>query len=165
MGLAGLACFGRDGAHTVALCSCFRFQSLFFACECDYYLLSLGHWCRFHRMGACDSAAILRVRRIRAGAFTPASNKSMKPTPKDFASRLAPPRNKLTHSLPLLRPAACPSMSHHLIRLHSLKPHPLGSTHPCSLATQRLHFRGLHRNSLVAHTRSLLPSQLYLLCR
>ncbi len=36
-------------------------------------------------------------------------NQSMKPT--------APLRNKLTHSLPLIRPSACPSMSHRLIRL------------------------------------------------
>ena len=36
----------------------------------------------------------------------------MKPTPKGFASRLAPWRNRLTHSLPLFRPSAFPSMSH-----------------------------------------------------
>jgi hypothetical protein len=36
----------------------------------------------------------------------------MKPTPKIFASRLAPHRNKLTQSLPLFRPSARPSMSH-----------------------------------------------------
>ena len=41
----------------------------------------------------------------------------MKPTPKEFANRLAPSRCKLTHSLPLIRPLAFPSMSHGLIRL------------------------------------------------
>jgi hypothetical protein len=38
-------------------------------------------------------------------------NQSMKPTPKEFASRLAPFRNKLTRSLPLTRFSACRSMS------------------------------------------------------
>jgi hypothetical protein len=41
----------------------------------------------------------------------------MKATPKTFASRLAPLRNNLTHSLPLFRPSAFPSMSLRLIRL------------------------------------------------
>jgi len=47
---------------------------------------------------------------------TPQSDQSMKPTPKAFASRLAPSRNKLTHSLPLIRPSACPSTSHRFPR-------------------------------------------------
>ena len=38
-------------------------------------------------------------------------NHSMERTPKAFASTLAPFRNKLTHSLPLIRPSARPSMS------------------------------------------------------
>ncbi len=41
-----------------------------------------------------------------------ASNQSLQPSPKIFASRLAPFRNKLAHSLPLTRPSACPSMPH-----------------------------------------------------
>ncbi len=40
----------------------------------------------------------------------------MKPTPKEFASRLARLRYKLTQSLPLFRPSACPSMSHRFPR-------------------------------------------------
>src|SRR5439155_9192128 len=44
------------------------------------------------------------------------SNQTMKPTPKKFASRLAPLRCKLTHSLPLFRPSGFPSMSHRFPR-------------------------------------------------
>ena len=43
---------------------------------------------------------------VAAATATP--NQLMKPT--------APSRNKLTHSLPLIRPSACPSMSHRLPR-------------------------------------------------
>jgi hypothetical protein len=48
-----------------------------------------------------------------------ASNQSMKPT--------TPPRNKLTPSLPLSRPSACPSMSHHFPRA----PFSAFATTPC----------------------------------
>ncbi len=46
-------------------------------------------------------------------------NQSMKPT--------AAPRNELTHSLPLFRPSACPSMSHRFPRA----PFSLFATTPC----------------------------------
>jgi hypothetical protein len=39
---------------------------------------------------------MLKARQVRAAAFKPASNLSMKPTPKAFASRLAPFRNELS---------------------------------------------------------------------
>jgi hypothetical protein len=40
----------------------------------------------------------------------------MKPTPKEFMSRLTPLRCKLAHSLQLIWPSACLSMSHRFPR-------------------------------------------------
>src|SRR5882724_9095528 len=45
---------------------------------------------------------------MQSRRYAEASNHSMKPT--------APLRYKLTHSLPLFRPSACPSMSHRFPR-------------------------------------------------
>ena len=82
MGLARVASLGRDGADTVALRSCFRFQPLSFARQCRRYGFSVDRWDWLYHMGASGSAAILGIHWIRAGAFdAPASNQSMKPTP------------------------------------------------------------------------------------
>ena len=43
-------------------------------------------------------------------------NQSMKATPKEFTTSLAPLRCKLTHSLQRIRPSACLSMSHRFPR-------------------------------------------------
>src|SRR4029453_5256124 len=47
--------------------------------------------------------------------------------PNQPMNQTAPPRSNLTHSLPLIRPSACPSMSHHFPRA----PFSVFATTPC----------------------------------
>ena len=63
--------------------------------------------------------------------------------PSQSMKLTAPSRNKLTHLLPLSRPSACPSMSHPLIRFQT-ETSPSRVCPSMSLASQRLHSRGLH---------------------
>src|SRR4030095_6210717 len=74
-----------------------------------------------HSHGQCSSQFVAdsSCRTLHAGD-TVWPNLSMKTTPKEFASRLGPFRDKLTRSLPRSRPAACPSMSVCLPQLHSV---------------------------------------------
>src|SRR5437667_8520817 len=81
----------------------------------------------------------------------------MKPTPKEFASRLARLRYKLTQSLPLFRPSACPSMSHRFPRapfsVFATAPW-ISSRCPATLARLKL----VHCPHSLAPTLVVLPS-------